>query len=57
VLRHKVKEWNELFGDGVNNDDDFKIGLFFRNGENTKLTSQNGATPISATATSSSPLL
>lgn len=29
VLETKGKEWNELFGDEANNDDDFKIGLTF----------------------------
>ncbi|KAL3929757.1 MAG: hypothetical protein SGBAC_012070, partial [Bacillariaceae sp.] len=27
VVKKKGKDWNELFGDGVNQDDDFKIGL------------------------------
>lgn len=27
TLRQKGREWNGLFGDGVNDDDDFKIGL------------------------------
>ncbi|CAJ1944241.1 unnamed protein product [Cylindrotheca closterium] len=27
VLKKKGKDWNELFGDGVNQDDDFKIGI------------------------------
>ena len=27
VLKRKGKEWNELFGDDVNQDDDFKLGI------------------------------
>mmetsp|Transcript_20420 Transcript_20420/g.50052 ORF Transcript_20420/g.50052 Transcript_20420/m.50052 type:complete len:871 (-) Transcript_20420:1456-4068(-) len=27
VMKQKGKDWNELFGDGVNQDDDFKLGI------------------------------
>jgi len=34
ILREKGPAWNALFGDGVNDDDDFKIGLSFQKRQN-----------------------
>lgn len=54
VLKQKGAEWNDLFGDGANDDDDFKLGLSLNpnavksKGQKKKQSKESGAAGSSA---------